>query len=304
MRSNLRSQPYSYFVKTNRTARGIIAAAFAALASACSPVGVLNALVPEEGYVATTDIAYGEDPRHKLDVYRPRPGAEAAPAAGYPVVVFFYGGSWNRGDRHDYKFVAEALTSKGFVVVLADYRLYPQVRYPDFLVDSARALAWARRNAATHGGNPGRLFVMGHSAGAYNAAMLALEPRWLEAQGMNPSQLSGWIGLAGPYDFFPPTNPEVKPVFHEPDYPKGAQPIEHASGRSPRVFLGAAANDSVVNPERNTGHLAAALRAAGTPVTVKFYEHVNHITVAAAIARPLRGLAPVLEDVSAFIAAP
>jgi len=145
---------------------------------------------------------------------------------------------------------------------------------------------------------------MGHSAGAYNAAMLALDPRWLAQAGMTPAQLAGWIGLAGPYDFFPATNPDVRPVFNHPDYPKGAQPIEHAANRSSRVLLGAAARDSVVNPGRNTAGLAAALRASGTPVTVKIYENASHISIAAALARPLRAIAPVLEDVSAFINAP
>jgi len=243
--------------------RAAAAGLAAALVAACSPVGILNAVVPNDGYVASKDISYGDDPRQKADVFSPRPDAgNAAPAGGYPVVVFFYGGSWNQGNRKDYRFVAEALTSKGMVVVLADYRLYPQVRYPDFLVDSARAVAWAWRNAATYGGNPAKLFVMGHSAGAYNAAMLAL------------------------------------------DYPKGAQPIEHAANRSSRVLLGAAARDSVVNPGRNTAGLAAALRASGTPVTVKIYENASHISIAAALARPLRAIAPVLEDVSAFINAP
>lgn len=277
----------------------------AALCAACSPARLLNAVVPKEGSVASLDIAYGEDPRQRLDVYQPRFGAgEAAPVGGHPVVVFFSGGSWNRGNRADYRFVAEALTAAGIVAVLADYRLYPQVRYPDFLVDSARAVAWARRNATAYGGDADKLYVMGHSAGAYNAAMIALDPRWLNGQGMAPAQLAGWIGLAGPYDFFPPTNPDVKPVFHDPDYPRGAQPIEHASAKSPRAFLGAASSDRVVDPDRNTGHLAAALRATGTPVTVKVYEGVSHVTLVAALARPLRGLAPVLEDIRNFVLGP
>ena len=285
--------------------RTIASVALAALLSACSPVRLLNALVPDAGFTASEGIAYGDDPRQKLDVYVPRGGEGTAPSAGgRPVVVFFYGGSWNRGERSEYKFVADALTSRGMVAVLADYRLYPQVTYPAFLEDSARAVAWARQNAANYGGDPSKLFVMGHSAGAYNAAMLALDPRWLAAVGLAPSQLAGWIGLAGPYDFLPSTVADVKPVFHAPNYPKGAQPIEHAAGRSPRAFLGAAAKDSVVNPERSTLQLASRLRAAGTPVTLKMYEGVSHISLAAALARPLHGLAPVLDDVSAFVLAP
>ncbi len=268
------------------------------LVAACSPVRTLNALTPTGGYRLTADIAYSPDPRHQLDIYTPR---SPAPTNGFPVVVFLYGGAWNRGDRADYQFVGAALASKGILAVLADYRLYPQVRYPDFLVDSARALAWAQREAARLGGDPSRLFVMGHSAGAYNAAMLALDARWLKAEGLSPSILAGWIGLAGPYDFYPMTNVDAQPVFFHPDYPKDSQPIAFAGKTSPRSFLGAATTDTLVNPERNTRQLADKLAAAGVGVTQRFYDKVDHITLIGAFAWPLRPLAPVLEDVAAFV---
>lgn len=278
-----------------RVFRIVVLALIATLSSACSPLRIVNALVPGDTYTASLDLAYGPDPRHKLDVYRPR---AAGPS---PVVVFFYGGSWNKGERADYKFVGEALAARGIVVAVADYRLYPDVRYPQFLEDSARAVAWVQREARRFGADPGKLFVMGHSAGAYNAAMLALDARWLEAQGLSPARLAGWIGLAGPYDFLPSRDPDVQPVFHHPDYPRGAQPVEHASTAAPRAFLGAARSDSVVDPVRSTRALAGKLRAAGVPVTLEFYERVNHVTLVGAFARPLRGLAPVLRDVSDFI---
>ena len=280
-----------------RPALIVLLGAIAALVGACSPVRMLNALVLEDTHVATRDLAYGPNPRHRIDVYQPRVGSQA------PVVVFFYGGSWNKGEREDYKFVGEALAAKGIVVALVDYRLYPEVRYPEFLEDGARAIAWMRGEARRFGADPEKLFVMGHSAGAYNAAMLALDPRWLKAQGLSPSQLAGWIGLAGPYDFLPSTNPDVQPVFHHPHYPSGAQPIEHVSKAAPRSFLGAASSDSVVNPDRNTRRLAEGLRAASVPVTHKVYARVNHMTLAGAFARPLRGLAPVVQDVTEFIMA-
>lgn len=260
---------------------------------------VLNALVPQDTYTATPGVAYGDHPRHKLDVYQPQ--GMAQPPGGFPLAVFFYGGSWNRGERGEYKFVGEALAAKGIVVAVADYRLFPEVRYPEFLDDSARAVAWMRREARRFDANPEKLFVMGHSAGAYNAAMLALDGRWLNAQDLAPVQLAGWIGLAGPYDFLPSQNRDVQPVFHHPAYPRGAQPIEHVSSAAPRTFLGAASSDSVVDPQRNTRELAGRLRAAGVPVTLKVYERVNHLTLAAAFGRPLRGLAPVLEDVAEFM---
>ena len=144
---------------------------------------------------------------------------------------------------------------------------------------------------------------MGHSAGAYNAAMLALDPRWLAAVQHAPSELAGWIGLAGPYDFVPIKNPQVQPVFHHPDVPADSQPRAHANQRAMATFLGAAPDDSVVDPSRNTQALATALAAAGTPVTLRLYERTNHLSLLGALALPLRWLAPVLDDVTAFVAA-
>ena len=269
--------------------------------TACSPVTALNALAPGDTYTRTAGVAYGSHPRQVLDVYRP---ARAAPAGGWPVVVFFYGGSWNRGERGDYAFVGEALAAQGILTLVADYRLYPEVRYPDFLKDSAGALAWGLSHAQGLGGNPKRVFVMGHSAGGYNAAMLALDARWLNATGHQPTELAGFVGLAGAYDFLPTDNPDAQPVFFHPNYPPGTQPIAYAGPNAPRTFLGAAKEDRLVNPQRNTEALADRLRAAGRPVTVHLYDRVNHLTLIGAFGRPLRWLAPVLEDVAGFVNSP
>ena len=278
---------------------GLVLVALGLLA-ACSPLATLNALVPSDTHRLSAGVAYGPGPRERLDVYTP---TSAAPPGGYPVVVFFYGGSWNRGERADYRFVGEALASRGMLALVADYRLYPEVRYPEFLVDSARALAFGLERARALGGDPKRVYVMGHSAGAYNAAMLAYDARWLRATGHAPSELAGFIGLAGAYDFLPMTNPETRPVFFHPDYPAGSQPIEHASAVSPRSFLGAATSDTLIDPQRNSGGLARRLQALQVPVTLAWYERVNHMTLAGALGWPLRGLAPVLDDVTAFVGA-
>lgn len=262
----------------------------------CSPVKVLNALTPDDTFHSTTGIAYGYDPRQKLDVYVPR-----QPLKDAPVVVFFYGGSWNSGARGDYAFVGEALASRGIVAVLADYRLYPQVRYPLFLEDSARAVAWTRAHIRKFSGNPQRLYLMGHSSGAYNAAMLALDPGLLGAVGMSPEDLSGWIGLAGPYDFLPIENPQVRPVFFWPDSPPQSQPINHVRQGEPPALLIAATKDNLVNPARNTAGLARKLREAGVPVQDLYYSRPNHVTLVASLSRPLRRLAPVLDQVVAFV---
>jgi acetyl esterase/lipase len=277
-----------------------LAIAFAALVSvaACSPLGTLNAVIPSGSYTISADVAYGPLARQRLDIDRP---SSTAPAAGWPVVVFFYGGSWNRGEKADYKFAGEALASRGVLTLVADYRLYPEVRYPDFLKDSASALGYGLQEAARLGGDPKRVFVMGHSAGGYNAAMLALDARWLGEVGRKPSELAGFIGLAGPYEFLPMTNPDAQPVFFHPNYPPNTQPIEFASAAAPRIFLGAALKDNLIDPQRNTVALAAKLQAAGAPVTLKMYDRVNHMTLVASLARPLRFLAPTLDDVVAFI---
>lgn len=264
--------------------------------SACSPLKMLNALTPDGTFDKTEGIAYGDDPRQKLDVYVPRHAVENA-----PVVVFFYGGSWNSGSRSDYSFVGEALASRGIVAVLADYRLYPQVRYPLFLEDGAKAVAWTHEHIRQFSGDPKRLYLMGHSSGAYNVAMLALEPQLLGAVGMSPSDLSGWIGLAGPYDFLPIKNPEVRLVFFWPDSPPQSQPINHVSRGAPPALLMASKDDDLVNPTRNTGGLASKLRAAGVPVQDLYYARTSHATLVATLSRPMRGLAPVLDEVTSFV---
>ncbi|KPN88869.1 alpha/beta hydrolase [Pseudomonas nunensis] len=266
--------------------------------SACSPLKMLNALTPDDSFNKTEGIAYGSDPRQKLDVYVPLHPAENA-----PVVVFFYGGSWNSGSRSDYSFVGEALASRGIVAVLADYRLYPQVRYPLFLEDGAKAVAWTHEHIRQFSGDPKRLYLMGHSSGAYNVAMLALDPQLLGAVGMSPGDLSGWIGLAGPYDFLPIQNPEVRPVFFWPHSPPQSQPINHVSHAAPPALLIASRDDEVVNPTRNTSGLASKLRAAGVPVQDRYYSRTGHATLVATLSRPMRGLAPVLDEVTSFIKA-
>ena len=279
----------------NRTRRLALAATTLALAG-CS--AGLNKLTPSSTYTLTGGVNYGSLPRQQLDIYQP---TSAAPAGGWPVVVFFYGGSWNWGERSEYRFVGEALASRGVLTLVADYRLYPEVRYPAFLEDSAQAVAYGLREARRLGGNPQRVFVMGHSAGAYNAAMLVLDERWLKAAGQSPAALAGWVGLAGPYDFLPISNINAQPVFHHPNYPAGTQPLDYVRKGGLPVFLGAARDDPLVNPQRNTVALATRLQAVEVPVTLKLYDGVNHVTLVASMAWSLRWMSPVLNDVTGFV---
>jgi acetyl esterase/lipase len=297
----------SNFAKT-LIAAAAIAALLGALA-ACSPLTLINTLSPNSAATVTRDIAYGADARHKLDIYAPAtesgpgpgPGPGPGSATAAPVVVFFYGGNWNSGQRADYAFVGHALASRGIVAVIADYRLHPQVRYPAFLQDSAQAVAWTINEVAHYGGDARRVYLMGHSAGAYNAAMLALAPQWLAGQGQSTQSVRGWIGLAGPYNFIPIENPTARLVFPYPATPPDSQPINHVSAASPPALLIAARSDDLVDPQRNTGALADKLRALGVPVTERHFDHVSHATLVASLAGPLRTLAPTLEAIAQFI---
>ncbi|MES2508865.1 MAG: alpha/beta hydrolase [Pseudomonadota bacterium] len=270
-----------------------------ALLTACSALDVLNATVATDSYQRTEGLSYGPHPRQMLDVYQPK-----TPGANAPMVVFFYGGSWSSGERADYRFVGEALASRGVVTVVADYRLSPEFRYPVFVQDSASAVRWAFDHARDYGVDPSRIFVMGHSAGGYNAAMLALDKRWLEAVGLAPSRLAGWIGLAGPYDFLPIGDKKTQVAFSWPGTPQDSQPLFHASRASPPALLLAPADDTVVDPVRSTASMAQKLKNAGVRVESELYQNVSHITIIAAMASVFRGKAPVLDRVVAFVNTP
>jgi len=214
--------------------------------------------------------AYAPGAEGELDVYRtggPKPA---------PVVVFFYGGSWQSGRRQDYRFVGAALASHGIVAVIPDYRKSPQYPFPAFMHDAASAVAWSKTNAARYGGDPARIFVMGHSAGGQIAALLATDAHYLQAVGMKPRDLAGVIGLAGPYDFLPITDPKIKIVFGpEKDWPL-SQPVNFVDGDEPPFLLLHGASDRKVWP-MNSQHLAAKLRAQHEAVTVEIVPDTGHI---------------------------
>ncbi len=281
----------------------VILTGAAGLLAACSPIGALNATVSTRDVTLVPNIHYESgplagNPRLRLDVYRP-----SQIAGPLPIVVFVYGGSWEYGRRQDYLFVAEALARRGIIVMVPDYRVYPEVRFPDFLDDTAHAVAFAHRTAASWGGDPRRVFVVGHSAGAYNALMLALDPGYLAAAGDDRNALAGTVGISGPYDFLPIQRPDVKAVFSSAPDLSVTQPIGYADGRNRPLLLLQGAADDTVEP-RNTTALAARIEAHGGPVAVRIYPGVGHIGIAAAFAPLFRDRAPTLDDVARFVADP
>jgi len=267
-------------------------AGFVAL-SGCSRLTAFNAIIPKDNGVARVieDAAFGQDPRQRLDVYRPM-----SPAKDLPIIVFFYGGSWYYGDKDGYSWLGRALAARGFVAVIPNYRLVPQVRYPAFVEDGAAAVRKVAQIAESVGGDPNRIILAGHSAGAYNAAMLAYDDRWL---GNDKARIKGFIGLAGPYDFLPLVGPHVKAAFAGTADLKATQPVEYIDKGDPPAFLGLGAQEDTVDP-KNSMSLAAKLRAAGVPVELKLYPKVGHVGLITAIAKPLRGRAEVLDDMVRF----
>jgi acetyl esterase/lipase len=274
---------------------------FSALLSACSPLRTFNSVVPKDrgGALLLRGAAYGTHERQRLDLYGPRQrgrGGQASPGRPLPVIVFIYGGSWQSGMREGYGFAGRALAASGFLVAIPDYRLVPEVRFPAFLEDGASAVRWVRANAARFGGDPSRIVLVGHSAGAYNAAMIALDPRWL---GSEREAVKGLVGLAGPYDFLPLDGPVTRAAFGGATDLPGTQPINFASAGDPPSLLLHGARDTIVYP-RNSDELARRLRETGVDARVKLYPELGHVGIVTALSRPLRGRAPVLQDVVAF----
>lgn len=260
----------------------------------CTPARLLNTLISEDGYKIQRDVPYGEHPRNKLDIYVP----ESA-IADANVAVFFYGGSWKFGSKADYLFVGQALASKGIITVIADYRLYPEVRFPAFVEDGAKAVGWVHRHIAGRGGDPNRIFLIGHSAGAHIASMLALNPDFLGAEGVDVSELKGLIGLAGAYDFLPIESPTIREVFAVEDL-AATQPITHASDRAPPTLLLTGDNDDTVLPG-NSARLGDAINRRGGQADVKIYKKLGHTGIVLSLASPFRWLATTLDDIASFI---
>jgi acetyl esterase/lipase len=266
-------------------------------AAGCAPsLGTFDALAPRDrgGRRIVRDAAYGAHARQRLDIYAPR--QQAGPA---PVLVFFHGGSWRSGDKADYEFLGAAFAARGFLTVLPNYRLVPEVRFPDFVEDCARAVRWTVDHATEHGGNGRRIVFAGHSAGAYNAIMLALDAHYLQEAGVEPTHIRGAAGLAGPYDFLPFDVEATRDAFGQAPEPAITQPVHFARADAPPLLLLWGEDDATVG-QRSVQGLERAMRSAGGGVATKIYRGVGHVEILLALSRPFRGVAPVLDDVTAF----
>ncbi|MEX0301652.1 MAG: alpha/beta hydrolase [Leisingera sp.] len=262
------------------------------VASACTAATPLNIASNLGSTDRQRNISYGNHDRNKYDLYLP-----AESAADTPVILFFYGGSWENGRRADFRFVGNALAEAGIITAIADYRVYPEATFPAFVHDAARAFAAVHRRF----GSSRPLFVMGHSAGAHIAAMLALDPRYLRQAGLdNCNDVAGLIGLAGPYDFLPLPYPRLAEIFPQATRNE-SQPVAFASGRKPPALLLHGSGDVVVEPV-DTETLSARLEAAGNDTTTKFYDGVSHAAILGALSPVLTSVAPTKADILKFVA--
>lgn len=260
-------------------------------------LALVNLLSPGSLQTRHTDVAFSDHQRLRLDVYRPDDHKDIPSFDGArPVIVFFYGGSWQRGSKDAYRFVASQLTRQGFVVIVPDYRLHPEVVFPTFMEDAAAAVRWAIEHAASYGGDPSNLFLMGHSAGAHIAALLHFDAQYLDAAA---GSVAGMIGLSGPYDFLPLTSTALQAVFPESSR-HASQPIHHVHGAAAPALLLHGGKDSTVGAG-NSVRLARKVQAAGGTADTRIYQSRGHAGVLLALARPLAALAPVVADVRAFI---
>jgi len=252
------------------------------LLGGCSALQVVNSVSKIYGAEVQEDIAFGQHPKLKYDLYLPDSANEEFTTT--PVIVFFYGGSWNKGDKSEYEFVGRRLASMGYITAVPNYRLYPEVKYPDFLEDGAQSIAHLKTElskAQYQQYKPSEEFIMmGHSAGAYNAAMLALDPRWLNAAGVeHKTSVKGLIGLAGAYNIYPIKDTDVQPVFNHPDYPEKSQPIDFSRKENAPSLILIPESDTLVSIERNSVALHKALADAGNESSIEQVEGTDHVTL-------------------------
>ena len=280
----------------SRCIRLLCALIAAAGLSACAPLKLLaaNTAASLGHYTRLANLAYGPQQANQLDLYRP------LRADHNPIVVFFYGGGWNSGDKADFRFVGAALAEAGFVTVVPNYRRYPGAKFPAFMQDAAQAVAWTRAHAREWGGDPEDIFVVGHSAGAHIAVLLALDEQYLRQAGGSTRWLRGVVGLSGPYDFLPFREAYLNELFGPPeDFPR-SQPINYVRADAPPLLLMHGLKDTRVQPG-NTRRLAAAMEAVGGHVTAVYFDGAGHEDLVAAFSTIKRHRLPVLQDIAAFI---
>lgn len=242
------------------------------------------------------NLSYGPLAKQNLDIYRPDIASEMQPL---PVVLFFHGGSWRDGSKNLYRFVAVTLAERGYLVVVPNYRKFPEVVFPAFVGDTAAAISWVIENADQYGGNPQSVFVMGHSSGAHMGALALADQRYLQSYAKQPNQVRGFIGLAGPYSFEPRAEDIVEVFAGLNDYSQ-MQVDTFVDGNEPKMLLLHGMDDSIV-ASFNSDRLKTALDEHQIESRQIFYQGIDHAGIIGEFAAPYEANSEVVADILAFI---
>ncbi len=241
-----------------------------------------------------TDVTYGPENRHKLDMYYPTIGTRGS----LPVIVFFHGGNWQEGDKSQYRFVAETLAAEGYAVAIPNYAKFPPHKFPTFVQDGARAVSYIHKNANNLGVNPERIYLAGHSAGAQIGALLAADRRYLRQVGCTRACVRAFVGIAGPYAFTP-DDYDLQAIFGPAErYPMMRVPTFVDGQQAPMLLL-YGEDDKSVEPS-NHEQLAAAIKKRGGTVKVITYPRIGHYTILAEFIHLLRDQSDVVPDMIDF----
>lgn len=254
------------------------------------PIDVLNAVTPSDEYMLNENVAYGDLPRQKLDIYTPVENTHNQ------VIVFVYGGAWRAGSKEEYKFIGEAFAAEGYTVVIPDYRLYPEAVYPAIIDDVADAIKYITANSKPLALPSERFFLMGHSSGAHTAAMIASKKRYSE---ITPN-IKALVGLSGPYDL-PMDNDEVLPVFPNIDNVSIVKPITDITAAHPPTLLLHGLDDERVGAFHSERYVKALLENKIEAQYVPL-EGVDHTGIIAGVSSQLEFLNETKMDILRFLA--
>ena len=273
-------------------------------AQAFSALAIVNGITSNGGVGVSKDILYGDEPLQDLDIYYPKPLAQAMKTnttikQEYPMVVFVHGGSWESGSKEEYAFVGQSLAQAGYVTAVINYRKAPEHVYPDYVEDTAQAIAWSYKNAKRFHANPERFAVVGHSAGAFNAVAAIANEDFLKPYGIKPTDISAVIGIAGPYSYDFRKFSSVT-AFAADATPDEVMPDRQIKGAQPPYLLLTAEKDKVVYAT-NTIKMTQALKAAGVTVQTSEIKGASHATSIGAMAPPLRWVNDVRAQVLSYL---